>query len=173
MSEVLEILKYTVPALVVFITAYFILKSMLDKEVQKHRIEIVMNNQKIITPIRLQAYERLSLFLERIALESLIMRTQQPKMTVGQLQSRLISSIRTEFDHNLSQQVYVSVAAWGVIKNAKENLIQMINAMAGKMDTSAPAMDLSKALLEQVMQMDVSPTKEALTFLKKEISGIF
>jgi Na+/H+ antiporter NhaC len=104
----LEILKITIPSLIVFLTAYFVLKAVLKKEHESRKIEVVLQNKKIITPLRLQAYERIVLFLERISPNSIIIRLQTPNMTIGQLHKEMLTTIRTEFEHNLSQQLYLS-----------------------------------------------------------------
>ncbi|MBU0764099.1 MAG: hypothetical protein KJ607_04610 [Bacteroidetes bacterium] len=101
MDELFEILKYTIPSIVVLLTAYFLIKTMLDNEQKKLIREIRMKNQRMVTPVRLQSYERITLLLERISPESMIMRIQQPKMTVAQLHAQLLSTIRSEFEHNL------------------------------------------------------------------------
>lgn len=173
MEQTIEILKYTVPAIVVFATAFFMLRMFFDNEQRKRRQEIRMNNQKMITPLRLQAYERLSLFLERISPESMIMRSQLPGMTSAQLQQKLLMTIRTEFEHNLSQQIYIGGSTWEIIKNAKENTVKLINSAANSISSDAQAMELSKVILEQIMQLDASPSKMALDFLKQEVAQLF
>ncbi len=114
MNTFLDVLKYTIPSLIVFATAYFILKTFIESEEKKRTLEIRTKNQKLITPIRLQAYERLTLFLERISPNSVILRVQKPNMTASQLQREMLNIIRTEFEHNLSQQIYISKQAWEV-----------------------------------------------------------
>jgi hypothetical protein len=170
--EILEILKYTLPAFIVFLTAWLLIRAFINRDVQARRSEIVMQNQRIITPIRLQAYERITLFLERIAPENMLMRVTQPGMLSKQLQTELLASIRAEFEHNLSQQIYMTPQAWEVIKNAKNNTIKLINLVADKVKSDAPALELSKAILEMVMELESSPSTAALEFLKKEINQV-
>ena len=117
MIELLEILKYVLPSLVVLAAAYYLLKLFLDNEQNKRLSDIKMAGYKIITPIRLQAYERLVLFIERISPESLVMRVHKPELSAMQMQTNLIQTIREEFEHNLSQQVYVSSQAWELVRN--------------------------------------------------------
>ena len=112
MSEFLEILKYTLPSLVVFIAAFFVMKKFLDNEYRKLLFELKRGNLKTITPIRLQAYERSILFLERINMENMIKRVNKADMKADQLQMALITSIRREDEHILSQQIYMSDDAW-------------------------------------------------------------
>lgn len=169
MNDVLEILKYVVPSLVVFATAYLLIAKMLENEQRKRRNELVIANKKMITPIRLQAYERLVLFLERISPNSLIMRLQSGNMTAKQMQAEMLATIRAEYDHNVSQQIYVSSKAWKIIRSARENLVKMINTAADNVKDDAPAMELSKILLELLMKLEMSPTDAAIEVIKNEV----
>lgn len=171
--EILDILKYTLPALIVFFTSYFLIKAFIQNDQEKRKHEIILQNQKTITPIRLQAYERVTLFLERVSLESLIMRTSKQGMTSKQIQTSMLNTIRAEFEHNLSQQVYMTSAAWELIKNAKSNTIKIINSSADHVKPGAPAIEFSRYILEKVIEMDKEPTKVALEYLKKEVSTFF
>ena len=171
--EILEILKYTLPALVVLITAYLLIKLLVKNDADRRNKEIILQNQKTITPLRLQAYERAVLFLERISLESLILRVNKQGMTSQQLQGELLSAIRAEFEHNLSQQVYMSPQAWEVIKNARINIAKLINTSAGQVKPVSPSLELSTYLLEKVMEMEKPPTQVALDFIKQEFNSLF
>ncbi len=173
MEALFEVLKYTLPSLVVFATAYFLIKSHLEAEERKRVLEYKSKNQNLITPIRLQAYERLSLFLERISPNSLIFRVQIPNMKAADLQKELLGLIRVEFEHNLSQQIYITKEAWQVIKSAKEQVIKIINSSADKVDANAPALLLSKTILENTIKAGASPTDIAIEFIKKEASTFF
>ena len=169
----LEILKITIPSLVVFFTAYFTLKQLLKKESDIKKAEIVLQNKKIITPIRLQAYERIILFLERSSPNSVIVRLQTPNMTVQQLHKEMLVLIRSEFEHNLSQQLYLSIDAWEMVRNAKEKTIKLVNLCLEDIDTNANALKLSQAIFEKLIEIDTSPTQEAINFIKKEISFLY
>lgn len=173
MSEFLEILKYVLPSLVVMATAYYLLKIFLANEQMKRNTDIKMAGYKIITPIRLQAYERLVLFLERISPESLIMRVHNPSMIPAQLQSALQQNVRDEFEHNLSQQVYVSSQAWELIRTSKEEILKLINTAATKLNEKATATDLSQKIFELSLSENKLVTKTALEFLKNEIRQVF
>ena len=173
MEVLLEILKYTIPSLIVFGTSYLIIKSFIDNDQKKRVLEIRLANQKTITPIKLQAYERLTLFLERISPESLVVRVMDPKMTAGFLQQALLKTIRAEFEHNLSQQIYISNNAWLVIKSAKENVIKLINNAGDKVDKKAPAFELSKIIIESTINNNANPTQAAIDFLKNEVNNYF
>jgi hypothetical protein len=173
MNTFLEILKYILPSLIVFGTAYLIIRSFIDNDQKKRKLEIRLANQKTITPIKLQAYERLTLLLERISPESMIVRIQDPKMTAGFLHKALLKVIRTEFEHNLSQQIYVSGNAWSVVKTAKENVVKLVNSSADKVDPKAASFVLSKLILETMMDNNITPTQVAIDFLKHEAGQYF
>jgi hypothetical protein len=171
--EIFEILKYTLPAVVVLLTAYLLIKMMLKNDGDRRRKEIILQNQKTITPLRLQAYERAILLLERISPESLILRVNKQGLTAQQLQGEMLSAIRAEFEHNLSQQIYMSPQSWEVIKNARINTVKLINTSAGQVKPDAPAIDFSTYILERVMEMEKPPTRIAIDFIKKEFNSLF
>ena len=173
MDTFLEILKYTLPSGVVFLTAYLIMKKYLDNEYRKMMAEIRMNNQKLITPIRLQAYERMTLLLERTALKNLVPRVFRPNLTAKAYQNELIKNIRAEFDHNIAQQIYVSNSLWQAIQTAKEENIKIINTIAAKLPEDAKAIQLSQAILEFLMKVEKTPNQVALNMLKKEMRMLF
>lgn len=172
MELVADILKITLPALIVFFTAWFIFRNMIKNDQEKRRQEIILQSARTVTPIKLQAYERIVLFLERISLESLLVRVSKPEMTSGQLQSTLLSTIRSEFEHNLSQQIYMSPQAWEVVKNARSSIIKMINSEAEKLKDNSRSIELSKKLLEKVVELDKEPTRVAIDFIKSEVARI-
>lgn len=173
MDQLLEILKYTLPSVVVFITAYFMLKMFLQNEEKKRKQELVLQNLKQITPLRLQAYERIILFLERISPESLLVRVNNPHYTSRQLQAEMLSTIRNEFEHNFSQQLYFSSETWEVVRNAKGNMVKIINLAAEKVKPDSPAINLSRTILEMVMEVGKAPTHIAIEVIRKEMQKIF
>lgn len=173
MEELLDLLKYTVPALVVFVACFFILKKFMDNEYRKQLLELRKANQNYTTPLRLQAYERMILFLERVSLNNLVSRVQKRGMTAKQFQSDLIVTVRTEFEHNLSQQIYVSQAAWDTVKLAKEEVIKVINVSATQVKDDATSAELSQKIFEILLKLEVSPTQMAISTIKKEVRQLF
>lgn len=173
MDIALEIVKYTLPALIVFLTAFVLIRGFIRSEEQRREREISESTQKTVLPIRLQAYERMALLLERISPESLVMRVNQPGMTARQLQNELLSSIRAEYEHNLSQQVYISSQGWELIRTARSNVINLVNVAADQVKEDATALTLSQKIFEQVVQLKSPPVQEALEFLKEEIRRLY
>ena len=165
-----DILKITIPALIVFLTAWILLRNMIKNDQDKRRQELVLQNSRTVTPIKLQAYERIVLYLERISLESLLVRVSSPDITAPQLHSALLNAIRSEFEHNLSQQIYMSQQAWEVVRNARSNMIKLINNEVDKMPANSSGMALSKQLLERVMELEKEPTRAAIDYIKSEIT---
>jgi hypothetical protein len=129
--------------------------------------------QKIILPLRLQAYERIILFLERIAPNNLIMRLNKPEMTSVQLQAALVKAIREEFEYNLSQQLYISSKAWEMVKNAKEETIKLINIASGKIPETTSSGELIRIILDLSLETESLPVNIAIDEIKKEVQKIF
>lgn len=173
MNQIFEILKYTLPSIIVLFTAYFLIKTFLENENKKKMLEMKMNNQsnnqRFITPVRLQAYERIVLFLERISLNSLLLRVSEPNMNVAQLQTAMIVAIREEYEHNLSQQLYISAQAWQIVKNAKDDLINVINNASGNLDKNANSSELAKVIFELIASVEKLPVEVAIELVKNEI----
>ena len=173
-TDVLDILKYTIPSLITFLTAYAVLKIFVTGERDRRDLEIRAAHYKDALPIRLQAFERLVIFLERITPTSLLQRVNKSGMTALDLQKALISNIRLEFEHNLSQQIYVSHETWGMLVQVKEELVGIINKVALGIPDSATGKDLSRAILEYFIDNDqVMPTQKALDTLKMEVRKIY
>jgi hypothetical protein len=170
MEVLLDILLVTIPSLLVFLTAWVLLRNMIRNDQDKRRQELIMMNSRTITPIRLQAYERVVLFLERISLESILIRTNTQGMSAQQLHSALLNTIRSEFEHNLSQQIYMTQQAWEVVKNARSNTIKLINTQFEKTPESATGIEFSRLLLEKIMEIEKEPTKTAIEYIKNEVA---
>ncbi|MBQ4230527.1 MAG: hypothetical protein II671_03155 [Salinivirgaceae bacterium] len=168
-----EILKYTLPALFVFLATYLVMSKMVKSEQLRLKAENVLNNQKFITPIRLQAYERMVLLMERISPQSLIMRTQRQNITNQELQSALLKTIRSEFEHNMAHQLYISDKAWEMVRMAKEDCIKFINQTALQTKPDGNSLQLCKLILENTMDRELDPTTKAIGYLKEEIRTLF
>lgn len=168
-----QILMITIPALLVFATAWLVMYKFISNENKNRKVQVVLDNQKIITPIRVQAYERMILFLERVSPQSLVIRTQKPNMTNLELQNALLKAIRLEFEHNMAHQLYISDKAWEMVKHAKENLVKTINQNAIRVKPDAPAIQLSKLILEKMMETEDESSQKAINYLKSEIRQLF
>ena len=173
MEVLLEILKYTLPSIILFLLAWYFLRTWSRQEEQRRKYELTLHMKDEILPVRLQAYERIILLLERIAPESILMRVKRQGMTASQLQAELQNSIRHEFEHNLSQQTYVSNDAWKMVLMAKNHIVKIINDSAGELKEGASGASLGKLILEKVMELKSPPSQVAIDFLKKEVNDLF
>jgi len=172
METLFDILKITIPAVIVMLTSVMLINRMIRNDQERRRNEIALLNSRTVVPIRLQAYERIILFLERTSMESLLLRTNKAGMSSAQMHSAILTTIRSEFEHNLSQQVYITPQAWEVVKNARSNTIKIVNNVAGELPETATSVDLSKGLLEKVMELDKEPTQAAIEYLKGELARL-
>jgi len=173
MQDIIEILKYTLPSGIVLAATYFILDRFFKDKKEAKLIELQMANRKQMLPTRLQAYERLLLLLERIEPNNLIIRVHKPGMTSGHLQAELLQTVRQEYEHNLSQQLYVSSAGWKKVKEAKEGVIQLIGLAAEKVGPHASGTDLGSYIFEIIQRSGRYPTHEANEVLKTEARTLF
>jgi hypothetical protein len=173
MDPFTELLKIILPAIIVFLTSFYLIKNFLDNESKKRLMDLKIAGKELSTPIRLQAYERIVLFLERISPNSLVMRVNRPLMTSRQLHVELISVIRTEFEHNLSQQIYMSNGAWEMVKNAKEEITKLVNLAAMKVPDSAQSGELAQLIIEIASKLKAQPAILAIESIKREIAQNF
>lgn len=173
MEMVYDLLKITIPGILILYTAYLLVRSFMNKQLDELHLSLRHKNQETVLPIRLQAYERICLLLERIAPNNLVPRLNDKSLTAKQLQGMLVSEIRSEFNHNLSQQVYMSEEAWIYVTGAVEQLISLINESANELGEEASGLDLAKMVFEKNMRNDQDTLRGALSFVKKEIKELF
>lgn len=102
-------------------------------------------------PLQLQAYERLILLVERIALPQVISRSNQPGIGLLDMQYLMVNTIRQEYEHNITQQIYVSPEAWEAVRNLKEQNIHIINQVASFLPPDSSGTDLNKQILEMIV----------------------
>ncbi|MBO7506394.1 MAG: hypothetical protein J6T67_03320 [Paludibacteraceae bacterium] len=171
MNFLLEIAKISIPGILVLLAAYYILRDLLRNAERTRFYEMKKESAKALTPVKLTAYERLALFLERMKPESLLIRTQAPNMTVHELHIVLLNTIREEFEHNVTQQIYVGNDVWLLTRNAKDSLIQLINTIASDMPDDVPALELSKMIIERYNAVNETPIDLALSALKSEVKS--
>ena len=169
MVEILEILKYILPSVVVFFTAFLLLRNFMQADERRKMLEMRKEIHKDTLPMKLQAYERLSIFLERISPSALILRVHKNGMSARYLQNELINTIRTEYEHNVSQQIYVSNTCWEMIRNAKEEMIKFVLLSGSKVDESAGGVEFSRLLIEISSSVEKLPTQIALDVMKAEV----
>ena len=167
-----EILKYCIPALIVLLATWIVMYKLFQNEQQKREWELKKAAQKEISPIRLRAYERLALVLERTQPEHLLMDLDVSQFTVPQLQQRLLQTIRLEFDHNISQQIYVSEPVWDKIVAARGQMLAFVSAMAMQLPPDSTSLDYAKTLLTAYSTNGETANETALHALKEEAARL-
>jgi len=173
MSEFAVIILVVLIGIFVTISNYFFIQLILEKDLKKFIYDEKKENKKLIFQIKLQAYERLILLLERISPPSLILRAQNVNDNVITLQSELLSIIRNEYEYNISQQMYISKEAWDLVSNAKEQVIKIINISANNLPPDATGNDLCAKIITSWIQINPTPTKIAIDYLKEEVKKLF
>jgi len=173
METFLELLKYIIPSLIVFGATYLVMIKFLDTENRKQLLELRQENQKVTTPLRLQAYERFVLYLDRISMDKLVLRVNRPGVSAQILKTDLLRTVQKEFDHNLTQQLYISNTSWQTIKKAKDESLKIINLAGSQMNTESTGTELGQKIFEIMTKLDNSPSQIAILILKKEIRQLF
>jgi hypothetical protein len=173
MEIVLEFGKLLIPALLVLYAMYLTVKNIMAKDIERKEVDLKIKNYEKILPMRLQAYERIALLLERISPNNIMLRLNNPKLSAKEFQIILVKEIRDEFNHNLSQQIYVGADTWVLVKKAIEDTINLINQCAINLKDEAKSVDLMKAVFGEIMQSDVDSVQHALSQLKKEVSQFY
>jgi uncharacterized membrane protein YraQ (UPF0718 family) len=171
LDEIIEILFSLLPALLVGAIAYYFFKQHIENEDRRRRFLLQKDLQKEAFPLRLQAYERMALFLERIAPSKLLTRINPTSSSKGDYEALLIANIEQEFEHNLSQQIYVSDECWNIITAAKNATIQLIRKST-MLEKTTTANTLRENVLTALMDRQ-SPSKAALSYIKKEVGDMW
>ncbi len=170
-SKLIEIASYAIPSLITGGVAYFLFHSHFKNETNRRRFELLKLNQKQALPLRLQAYERMVLFLERIHPAQLLLRIAPPSEDKNDYATFLIHAIQTEFEHNLTQQIYLTNECWDVINKSKNTTIQLIRNTSIREDV-ANASKLREAILMDLTENE-APSSVAIDFLKEELKRVF
>lgn len=164
----IEILKYCVPALCVLLATWIVMHKFYKSEAEKRLWELKRLSQKEISPLRMRAYERLSLLLERTTPEHMLIELNLGEMTILQVQQHLMRTIRMEYDHNLSQQIYVSDQVWEAILAARDQMVAFINTIAQQMPPESTALEYAKILITAYKSNGQTANDNAMLALRQE-----
>ncbi len=158
-------------ACLVLVAIVFITKMMTERSLKMQSLDNGKAVKGIVLPLRLQAYERMALFLERIEPNQLVMRIHSTGLNVAQEQNLLLTAIRSEYEHNLSQQIYISTPVWNQINGAKDDIIDIINAVAGTFQPTDDSLAFAEALLAAAAEKPV--VYQAMAVLKADVQKLF
>ncbi len=170
-AQVINYIAYLLPAIVVGIVAYFFFKGHTANEEGRRRYLIQKEAQNQMLPLRLQAYERITLFLERIDPNKLLVRIKPFSDKIEDYEVLLVRNIEQEYEHNLSQQIYISSECWNLVNAAKNATIHVIRQ--GVMHEKEGNVDKMREWLLQNFMEEITPSQKALAYVKKEVSELF
>lgn len=170
-SKLIEILAYTLPSLVTGGVAYYLFDSYFKDQQNTRRWLLQKDNRKDTLPLRLQAYERMTLFMERINPSQLLVRINPLSDDKNEYANYVIAQVEQEFEHNLAQQIYISDECWSIITTAKNATIQMIR-LATKNEKVTDANQLREVILSDLIGK-TSPSNAALSFIKNEVGQLW
>ncbi|MBW7868493.1 MAG: hypothetical protein H3C31_09240 [Brumimicrobium sp.] len=162
-----------VPALAVIIAVYIVQRENKDKELSHLSLQLKGDRQKLFVEPRMEAYQRIILLLERITPHNLIMRLHHSNKAASLFQQDLLNNIRTEFDHNVAQQLFIPINIWDYVKKSKEETIKIINTAAGQLDEHATSIDLANKIFEIAGELEELPTEIAIKILKDDFQRMF
>lgn len=168
--NVFELLFFILPAVIVGLVAFYFFKMYIANEEKRRMFLIRKGNQKDALPLRLQAYERMALFLERISFGKLLMRVKPGNYSLEEYENLLAGNIEQEFEHNLAQQIYISGECWNVIKTSKNATLGILRKTAKQEDVDS-ADKLREVIFSNLMNQP-APTETALDYIKKEVRNI-
>jgi hypothetical protein len=170
-TKIIELLSYTLPAIVTGLVAYYFFDLHTKNEEGRRRYLLNKEAQKNALPLRLQAYERMSLYMERINPTKLLIRIAPISNDKNDYENLIIAQIEQEFEHNLTQQIYMSDECWTIIVTAKNATIQMIRKanMSERVDN---ADKLREVVLSDLMEKQ-SPSNAALAYIKNEVGQLW
>jgi hypothetical protein len=164
-DAILQGVGYAIPALVTGAVAYFVMSGLRNQDTSEKKMEYLAQKKKDSLPIKLQAYERMLLFSERINPVKLLLRVKPIGDAPDAYLQLLLASIEQEFEHNMVQQLYITDECWIAIIAAK-------SAVINKLKQTASSVGTANALREKVLldySKKVPPTDTAIAFLKNQV----
>jgi hypothetical protein len=169
--KILEIATYTLPAIITGGVAFGLLHKFFKNEENKRKFELLRENQRLGLPIRLEAYERIVLFLERINPINLMMRVEPNSLDPQSYATLLVHTIQTEYEHNIAQQIYFTPESWEIILKAKNSIITQIRRFSIEGEVKSGE-ELRTKLLQELTQTE-SASAVAIGFIKEELKRVF
>ncbi|XOV67812.1 MAG: hypothetical protein ACFHU9_01310 [Fluviicola sp.] len=170
---VFQIALIIVPAGAVLMTAVYFMRRESEKELRNAQIELKKERQQFFLPNRVDAYQRAILLMERIHPNSLIMRHNNPGMPAAAMQVTLLEAIRSEYEHNIAQQMFISQPTWDLVRKSKDETVKIVHLAGQHMEPTSTAMDLSSKIFELVGEIGEMPTDIAVRALKEEVQSLF
>lgn len=170
-TKIIELFSYTLPAVVTGLVAIFFFKQLSKNESNRRTYNLLKENQKTALPLRLQAYERMTLFLERISPNNLLVRVEPSGNDKPTYFKKLLTNVEQEYEHNLAQQIYISSNCWKTIVTAKNSTLNILKE--AMLDGEVKTSNAMREVVLQKLLNEETPTEVALEFVKQEVKKIF
>lgn len=168
-----DILKFTLAGIGTVYVAFYLIKPYLDKSESLQLMELKKTISNQTLPLRLQAYERIVLFVERVNPANMLIRLNEPGLSAAELHSIIVTDIRNEFQHNITQQIYVSARAWAVVTRVKDDTLSVVTNAVKALPETATGLELSKTVLAHLSHLEDNPYDIALKIVREDIGGLF
>lgn len=163
-----EILILIIPLAGMLFITYLMLQHFHNKNTSENDLRNDLEKTKTFFPLKIQAYERVILFLERIDPSNMMIRAHKSGMNAATLHRELLKIVRDEYTHNMSQQIYIQPNSWNILLLAKDETIQIINVAINSVEENANGLDLSAKIFESIAAKKLSPTQKARNAIVRE-----
>ncbi|AXT59309.1 hypothetical protein D1816_02755 [Aquimarina sp. AD10] len=169
--EVIPLVISLIPAILITLVSVYFFKLHTSNEEKRRRFLLYRENQKEALPLKLQAYERIALFLERISPGKLLQRMEPVGDNKKNYEVLLIHAIDQEYEHNLTQQIYISDECWNTVKTAKNAIISLIRKVT--LDETVDSTDRMREIILTTVIEKGSPSEIALAAVKSDVNDLF
>jgi hypothetical protein len=169
----LYFLAFAAGGIVTVLVAYMLVKNDIQNYFRFKTLTLQKEEKSTILPLRLQAYERMIIFIERISPSNLLVRLHQQGISVSNLQAMVLEDIKAEYQHNITQQLYIESVSWTVLRKLKDDTIAMINTVAQNLPEEATGVDLSRKILQHMSTIEENPYELTILQLKTDIQKMF
>jgi len=172
-SFILDILKFSITGFIVFTASWLVIKKFITETYGAKQTALQREVLQQTLPLKLQAYERIVIFLDRINPSNLLIRLHVSGISAKELQQIILTEVRTEYQHNIAQQLYVSNVSWQVVKRLKDDTLSMINNAANGLSEGASGIELSRTILSHLTTLETNPYEQGASIIISEINRIF
>src|ERR1700712_740774 len=172
-NYLLEIVKLTLAGVGVVYVAFYLLKPYLDRSETVQLVELKKTISSQTLPLRLQAYERIVLFVERVNPANMLVRLAGTDLSAAELHSIIVAEIRNEYQHNITQQIYVSARAWAIVKRVKDDTLSVVTNAVKALPENTTGLELSKTILAHLSHLEDNPYDIAGKIIREDMEGLF
>jgi hypothetical protein len=172
-SFLLEVLKFTLAGIGVVMVAFYLAKPYLENREKLQLLDLKKSTSAQTLPLRLQAYERVVLFIDLINPANLLPRLNATAYTAAELHSLIVTEVRNEFQHNVTQQLYVSGRAWQLVKRIKDDTLNLVNNVSKSLPEGSSGLDFSRAILSHLSKLEADPYDTAVNMVRTDLEELF